>query len=105
MLFMKLEDLTGKTEVVIFPNLLERNPKALEENKNSNVTKGNVHDMGSKDSLMYNLEEGKLLVTIGLNGFVVVNTPDVVAVFRKEDNTKLKDLLKGFENNELSKYL
>ncbi|MCX6721029.1 MAG: DNA polymerase III subunit alpha [Candidatus Staskawiczbacteria bacterium] len=33
MLFMKLEDLTGKTEVVIFPNLLERNPAALQENK------------------------------------------------------------------------
>ncbi len=33
MLFMKLEDLTGKTEVVIFPNLLERNPGALQENK------------------------------------------------------------------------
>ena len=33
MLFMKLEDLTGKTEVVIFPNLLERNPTALQENK------------------------------------------------------------------------
>ena len=33
MLFIKLEDLTGKTEVVIFPNLLERNPAALQENK------------------------------------------------------------------------
>ena len=33
MLFMKVEDLTGKMEVVIFPNLLERNPKALQENK------------------------------------------------------------------------
>ena len=33
MLFMKLEDLSGKMEVVIFPNLLERNPVALQENK------------------------------------------------------------------------
>ena len=33
MLFMKLEDLTGKTEVVIFPKSLERNPGALQENK------------------------------------------------------------------------
>jgi len=33
MLFIKLEDLTGKTEVVVFPNLLERNPAALQENK------------------------------------------------------------------------
>ncbi|OGZ69776.1 MAG: hypothetical protein A3F47_01955 [Candidatus Staskawiczbacteria bacterium RIFCSPHIGHO2_12_FULL_38_11] len=33
MLFMKLEDLTAKTEVVVFPNLMERNPTALQENK------------------------------------------------------------------------
>jgi DNA polymerase-3 subunit alpha len=33
MLFVKLEDLTGKTEVVVFPNLLDRNPAALQENK------------------------------------------------------------------------
>ena len=33
MLFMKLEDLTGKIEVVIFPNLLERNPDALQKGK------------------------------------------------------------------------
>jgi mannose-1-phosphate guanylyltransferase len=79
--------------------------EALEESKLSNVTKGNVYDMGSKDSLMYNLEDGKLLVTIGLNGFIVVNTPDVVAIFRKEDNTKLKELLKGFEEGEFEKYL
>ena len=33
MLFIKFEDLTAKTEVVVFPNLLERNPQALQENK------------------------------------------------------------------------
>ncbi len=33
MLFIKFEDLTAKTEVVVFPNLLDRNPTALQENK------------------------------------------------------------------------
>ncbi|MFH1656148.1 MAG: DNA polymerase III subunit alpha [Candidatus Nealsonbacteria bacterium] len=33
MLFMKLEDLTDKAEVVVFPNLLERNPSVFQENK------------------------------------------------------------------------
>jgi len=33
MLFIKLEDLTAKTEVVIFPNLLEAKPECLQENK------------------------------------------------------------------------
>ena len=33
MLFIKFEDLTAKTEVVVFPNLMEKNPNALQENK------------------------------------------------------------------------
>jgi DNA polymerase-3 subunit alpha len=33
MLFIKLEDLTGKGEVVVFPNLLEAKPECLMENK------------------------------------------------------------------------
>ena len=47
MLFLKLEDLTGKTEVVIFPNLLERNPVALQENKIVFVS-GRVDDRGGE---------------------------------------------------------
>ena len=33
MLFLNLEDLTGKIEVVVFPGIIERNPTAFQENK------------------------------------------------------------------------
>ena len=33
MLFVKLEDLSDKTEVVVFPGVIERNPTAFQENK------------------------------------------------------------------------
>ncbi|GAI17389.1 unnamed protein product, partial [marine sediment metagenome] len=33
MLFMKLEDLTDKVEVVVFPSAIERNPSCFQENK------------------------------------------------------------------------
>jgi DNA polymerase-3 subunit alpha len=33
MVFMKLEDLTSKTEIVVFPNLLESKPEIFQENK------------------------------------------------------------------------
>jgi len=33
MLFLKLEDLTGKIEVIIFPSILEKNPLIFQENK------------------------------------------------------------------------
>ena len=47
MLFIKLEDLSGRAEVVIFPNLLERNPTALQENKIVFVA-GRVDDRGGE---------------------------------------------------------
>ncbi len=33
MLFLRLEDLTDKIEVVVFPSIIERNPEAFQENK------------------------------------------------------------------------
>ncbi|MCX6760045.1 MAG: OB-fold nucleic acid binding domain-containing protein, partial [Candidatus Nealsonbacteria bacterium] len=33
MLFLKLEDLTDRAEIVVFPAIMERNPVALQENK------------------------------------------------------------------------
>ena len=33
MLFMNLEDLNGKIEVIVFPGVIERNPTAFQENK------------------------------------------------------------------------
>ena len=33
MFFLNLEDLSGKIEIVVFPNLIERNPNIFEENK------------------------------------------------------------------------
>jgi DNA polymerase-3 subunit alpha len=33
MLFMKVEDLSDKIEVIVFPGVIERNPKAFQENK------------------------------------------------------------------------
>ena len=78
----------------------------MQESNEANVIKGNIIDLGSKDTLIHNYEESKLVATIGLEGYVVVNTPDVVAIFPKSNNMKLKELLKQFEDNpELAKYL
>jgi mannose-1-phosphate guanylyltransferase len=75
--------------------------EALEDHEQDLITKGLVKDMGSKDSLIYNYEDGKLVATIGLEGFIVVNTKDVVAIFPKKDNPRLKEFLKGLESEGL----
>lgn len=79
--------------------------EAFESNNNSNVSIGNTFDYNSSDTLIYNQEKEKLVATIGLKGFVVVNTKDVLAIFHKDDNTKIKEFLNKLEENDLSKYL
>jgi hypothetical protein len=69
------------------------------------VIKGSVYDYKSKDTLIYNTEEGKLITTIGLNGMIIVNTPDIIAVFHKDDNTRLKEFFKKFEEDGFGQYL
>ncbi|WKZ29925.1 MAG: sugar phosphate nucleotidyltransferase [Candidatus Dojkabacteria bacterium] len=73
--------------------------ETLESSPESNVAIGPAKDMGSEDTLIYNTEADKLVVTIGLKGFVVVNTKDVVAIFHKNDNTKLKEFLAQLEKD------
>lgn len=80
--------------------------EALQDSNEANVVKGNVADLDSQDTLIHNYEDSKLIATIGLEGYVVVNTPDVVAIFPKSNNMKLKELLKKFEEDEnLKKYI
>jgi mannose-1-phosphate guanylyltransferase len=79
--------------------------EALAENPQANVFNGEVIDLGSRDTLVYNTEPKKVVATINLDGLVIVNTPDVVAVFHKDDNGKIKEFLQQLENTEHEKYL
>ncbi len=79
--------------------------EALQSSNTANVIKGNVVDLDSKDSVIFNLDNKKLVSTINLNGMVVVNTQDVVAVFHKKDNSRLKEYLANLENDGLKEYL
>jgi len=78
--------------------------ETLETNNDENVIQGHVVDLGSKDCLIYNYDDTKLISTIDLNGMVVVCTKDVVAIFNKDDNGKLKEYLNKLEDNGLSSY-
>ena len=71
--------------------------EALEESRTSNVIRGNVFDMNSEDCIIFNLDNSKLISTIGLKGMVIVSTNDVFAVFSKDSADKLKEYLKRLE--------
>ena len=63
--------------------------EALADDEMENVIRGNVVVNDSKDSLVFNDTE-QLVVGIDLNGFVVINTPDVILICPKDSVPKIK---------------
>lgn len=88
------------------PGTLYALKEALIKKKEENLVKGNVFFFETKDSLLINEERSKFLATVGLEGFVVVNTKDVLLVVPKDKVREVSDLIKEMENNPKSrKYL
>jgi len=87
------------------PGTLYALKQFLQTSQEENVTKGLVHNYKTKDSLVFNYEEGKILSTIGLDGYIVVNTPDAILVCHKDQIPNIKEMLKKFEDTDLKKYL
>lgn len=87
------------------PGTLYALKEALEKSSEANVTQGVVHNMETKDSLVYNLEDKKVVASLGLNGMVVVNTEDALVVVHKDDVVKISALVKEMKDKGLKKYL
>ena len=79
--------------------------EALEDKLDDVVSIGNTFDVDSQDCLVYNTEPKKLVTTMNLQNMVVVNTPDVVAIFPKDDNGKIKELLSLLEKEGKEEFL
>jgi mannose-1-phosphate guanylyltransferase len=88
------------------PGTLYALKQFLTENKeDANAVKGKVLPKKTRDSLLFNYVDKQLLVTIGLDGYVVVNTPDAILVAQKDEIKEISHILKEFEGTELEKYL
>jgi mannose-1-phosphate guanylyltransferase len=86
------------------PGTLYALKEALDPNVDANVTRGTVIDERSADCLLYNYEEGKLVVAVGLEGIIVVNTEDALLVVHKDQIPLVKDVVAGLEGTELESY-
>lgn len=73
--------------------------EALQEGDDKNVTQGRVLLTDTKDSLVYNYTD-QMVVTIDLEGFLVVNTGDVVLVTNKKSVPKIKKLVESLNGTE-----
>jgi mannose-1-phosphate guanylyltransferase len=86
------------------PGTLYALKESIDPDPRENVTKGLVRTLSSEDCLLYNYEEGKLLAVAGLEGMIVVNTPDAIVVVHKDDIRLVKELVDSLVGTELEKF-
>lgn len=86
------------------PGTLYALKETLMPDPEANATKGLVIDASNRDSLIYNYEAKKLVMAIGLDGLIVVNTEDALLVAHKDSIPQLKEEVNRLEGTELESY-
>ena len=86
------------------PGTLYALKEAVNSDVAANVTKGLTIVDDARDCLVYNYQDDKLLVTIGLDGVIVVNTEDAVLVVHKDKIPLVKKIVNGLDGTDLEKY-
>jgi len=79
--------------------------QTLEPDENVNAVKGNVFNYQSKNCLVFNYEDSKMVSTMYLKDMVVINTKDVVFVVHKDYVRNIGEMLEKFEGTDYEKYL
>ncbi len=87
------------------PGTLYALKEALVGNNEKNFKKGQIVDLDSTDSFIFNEESEKLVATVGLKGMVVVNTKDAMLVCHRDDVPRIKELLAKIKGEGSEKYL
>lgn len=77
----------------------------LSENGQDNVIRGEVYDIGSQDCLIYANSKDKVVATIGLDGLIVVDTPDGLLVSKKDKIADVKKIIEKLKESKKEKYL
>ena len=86
------------------PSTSEWLKEAIEPDMEKNVLRGSVVEKDSKDCLIYNYSPDKLVVTVGLEGMIVVNTEDALLVVHKDRIPLVKEVVNQFEGTSLESY-
>ncbi len=101
-----LEKMTGDEALVISEDLgwsdvgaWEALKEALQSSPEQNIIQGKVLVQDCRDTLLYNYTK-QMLVAIDLDGFMVVNTNDVILVCHKNSVPKIKKLVENLANSE-----
>ena len=60
---------------------------------------------GTRHSLVHSREAGRLIVTIGVEDLVVVDTGDILLVCSKERAQDVRNVIRHLKENDLTQYL
>jgi mannose-1-phosphate guanylyltransferase len=77
--------------------------EALQSLPLDNIVRGKVHLKDVKDSLVYNYDNGKLIVGIDLEENIIINTADVILITKKNSMPKVKKEVESFSGTEFDK--
>lgn len=77
--------------------------EALQSLPLENITRGKVQLEDVKDSLVYNYDNGKLIVGVDLEENIIINTADVILIAKKSSMSKVKKLVESFAGTEYDK--
>ncbi len=76
---------------------------ALQSLPQDNVVRGKVQLKDVRDSLVYNYDNGKLIVGVDLEENIIINTADVILIAKKSSMPKVKVLVENFAGTEFDK--
>jgi mannose-1-phosphate guanylyltransferase len=79
------------------PGTLYALKEALVENTEDRVVKGEVMVDTVRDSLIINEEPEKMVVAVGIDGLVIVNTKDALLICHKDSVPKISGVVKQLE--------
>lgn len=74
----------------------------LKPDKNGNIIKGRVVDIGSKNSVIFG--SNRAVATIGLNDFILVDTPDATLVCPKNRAQEVKEIVTLLKRNGFTEH-
>lgn len=74
-----------------------------ERDEQGNAMRGNVIDIDTCNSIV--VSEDKLVALIGVENLIIINTPDVVLVCRKDRDQDIKKVIESLERNDMNEYL
>ena len=69
--------------------------------EHGNIVFGGDHLLyDTSNSLIYDKSDGRLIVTIGVNDLIIVDTEDTLLISRKDQSAKVKQIVSDLKNNE-----